>query len=399
MAHNKLSDRTCRTARPGMHGDGGSLYLRVASKTARSWVFLYRVGEKRTELGLGPYPAVTLSQARQDASECRAARAQGITDLKSWRRTRTRAYAPSHSPTFAAVAEEMLAAKSPGWTSKHAAEHRKSLMVDAVSLHTLPIAAVDTKAVLTALTPRWLATPDTAKRLRLRIESTLDYAKAKGLRQGENPARWRGHLKNLLPKQTRQTVHHAAMAYRDVPQFLTTVRGISGYGALALQLLILTAARTGEIVGARWDEFDLAAKVWTIPAARMKARREHRVPLSDPALDILRELWEVRRSHFLFPSHDASRHASKMLMAHIIERHGTGQTVHGYRSAFRDWAGEQTSFPREVIEMSLAHVVGTAAERAYARSDLFERRRQLMEAWADFLTRPAGPANVVLMLR
>jgi integrase len=174
------------------------------------------------------------------------------------------------------------------------------------------------------------------------------------------------------------------------------VRSISGYGALALQLLILTAARTGEIVRARWDEFDLDAKVWTIPAARMKARREHRVPLADPALDVLRELWEVRRGHFLFPSHDASRHASKMLMDHVVKRLGHRVTVHGFRSSFRDWASEQTSFPREVIEMSLAHVVGSTTERAYARSSLFERRRQLMGMWGNFCSKPLSAEIVPL---
>jgi integrase len=302
MAHlHKLSDRFVRNAKIGMHSDGGGLYLRVTGKTARSWLFVYRVGTKRTELGLGGYPAITLSRARELAAELRAARAEGI-DPKEARTARKR-----RSVTFGDVAGEALAAWTPGWTARHAGQVRKSLTVDAAALRDMPIAAVDTAAVLSVLQPRWLTTPDTAQRLRLRLELLLDYAKAKGLRDGENPARWRGHLRNLLPRQNKIRQHYAAMDYRDLPQFMAEVRNVEGYGALALHLLVLAAARTTEVIGARWSEFDLEAKVWLIPAHRTKSRRQHVVPLSDQAISVIRELWEVRRGQFLIPSYHADR--------------------------------------------------------------------------------------------
>jgi integrase len=242
-----------------------------------------------------------------------------------------------------------------------------------------------------------MRTPATARRLRLRIERLFDYAKSKGLREGENPARWRGNLRDLLAKQDNSRRHHAAMPYSDVPQFLVEVSGKTGYGALALQLLILTATRSGEVLGARWSEFDFRTATWTIPAARMKSRREHRVPLSAAALDVLRQLQEVQRGHFLFPSHDASKHASKSLMEHVLKGLRRTETCHGMRSSFRDWAGEQTAFPREVIEVCLAHLVGNNTERAYARGDLLDRRRAVMEAWAAFLSHTE--ANVVPLRR
>jgi integrase len=396
MAHHKLSDRACRAYRTGLHGDGGGLYLSINnSKTAaRSWLFVYRVGDKRTELGLGPYPTISLHRARELASELRTARANGIIDLKVWRKTRQPL---GHTgKTFGAAAQEMLAAKKPGWSAKHIQQWTKSLMHDAASLHAMPIAAVDTEAILAVLQPHWLRTPESALRLRLRLEGLLDYAKAREWRSGENPARWKGHLKNLLPRQNRQVEHFAAMPYGDLPKFLAKVRGREGYGALALALCILTATRTAEVIGARWEEFDFKAKVWTIPADRMKGRREHRIPLSTAALDVLRELGKVRRGHFLIPAPNASKHASKAVMDHVVKRAGERVTVHGFRSTFRDWAGEQTSFPSNVIEMALSHVIGSAVERAYARSDLFAKRHQLMQLWADHCT---GAVGKVIPLR
>ena len=392
MANHKLYDRTCRSAKPGMHGDGGGLFLKVSGKTARSWLFIYRVGSKRTELGLGGYPAVNLARARQLASELRSARAEGIDPREARGARRQR------SVKFGEVAEVMLEALSPGWSNAtHCHQWRKSLTVDAAMLRDMPIGSITTDHILQALQPHWLSRPESARRLRLRLEKLLDFAKARGLRDGENPARWRGHLANLLPKQSKIRQHFAAMPYSDLPQFLTEVRGKSGYGALALQLLVLTATRTAEVVGARWDEFDLEARLWSIPAARMKSRREHRVPLSGAALVVLRQLWEVRRGPYVFPSHDASRHAAETLMAHVVQRSGRRETVHGFRASFRTWASEQTAIPREVIEMALSHVVGSAVERAYARSDLFERRAQLMEMWAGYCT--SKPAAKVIALQ
>jgi integrase len=354
-------------------------------------VFLYRKGRERTELGLGSYPATSLARAREIAVQMQAARAEGL-DPKQVRD------APrSRSMTFGQCVEAMLSDLEPGWSStRYRYQYRRSLTVEARALADTPIAKIDTESVLQLLKPLWLTAPDGAARLRLRIENLLDWAKAKGYREGENPARWRGHLKHLLHKSNHTRTHYAAMPYQDVPAFLTEVRDIGGYGARALELLILTAARSNEVIGARWDEFDLPGKIWTIPAHRMKARREHRVPLSDAALKVLAELAEIRRGEYLVPSWPANRHASHGIIEHVVKRALSRDcTMHGFRSSFRDWASERTSVPREVIETALAHVVGNAAERAYARSDLFERRRHLMALWAEHCTGSTGKVIVL----
>jgi integrase len=374
-----------------MHGDGGGLYLKVSSKSSRSWLFLYRSGGKRTELGLGPFPSIPLSRARQLAAELRSARAEGI-DPKQARDSKR-----DRSATFGACVEAMLSDLGPGWSKQHLQQWRHSLIAQAAALHDLPIGKVDTDDVLRVLAPIWMTKPESAQRLRLRLERTLDWAKAKGLRQGENVARWRGHLINLLPKQNRIKQHYPAMPYQDVPEFLVRVQALDGYGAAGLRLLILTAVRSKEVIQARWDEFDLANRIWVVPAVRMKGKREHRVPLSDAAIDTLNELMAVRRGEFILPSHDANHHASHSILDHVLYGLGENVTVHGFRSSFRDWAAERSSCPREVIEMALSHVVGSAAERAYARSDLFERRAALMAQWGAFCTGAVG--NVVALRR
>jgi integrase len=245
--------------------------------------------------------------------------------------------------------------------------------------------------------PIWQSKAETAARLRGRIERVLDAARAKGYRTAENPARWRGHLESLLPKRQRLTRgHHAALPFSEVPDFLARVRDMEGCGARALEFLILTAARTGEVIGTRWDEIDFSEKVWTVPASRMKAEREHRVPLTTRALRILNDMAAVRTSDFVFPGFRRDRSLSNMAMRMTARRAGITQTVHGFRSAFRDWAGECTNFPREIAEAALAHVVGDATERAYRRGDALEKRRALMEAWAAFCE--ANDENVVVPL-
>jgi integrase len=270
----------------------------------------------------------------------------------------------------------------------------------ATPVWSMPIDEVDTAAVLSVLQPIWQAKPETASRLRGRIEAVLDFAKAHGQREGENPARWRGHLDKLLPKRQKLTRgHHAAMPYRDVPAFLVSLRQREAIAAMALEFLILTAARSGEVLGARWPEIDFEAKVWTVPAARMKGGREHRVPLSGRALAILERLAEVRTNDWVFPGQRAGAGHSGMALEMILRRMKVeGATVHGFRSAFRDWCGEETSFPREVAEAALAHVAGDATERAYRRGDALEKRRKLMGAWAQYLQSGAG-SNVVRLMR
>jgi integrase len=239
--------------------------------------------------------------------------------------------------------------------------------------------------VLRVLKPHWQRIPETAARLRSRIEKVLDAARAKGYREGENPARWRGHLDTLLPPRQKLTRgHYAAMPYAELPAFMTRLRACEGMAAQALEFAILTAARSGEVLGLRWSEIDLGAKVWTVPATRIKAGREHRVPLSPRALAIIEGLWPVRVSEFVFPGHRSDRPLGDMALHMVLKRMEIPYTVHGFRSSFRDWCGEATNFPREVAEAALAHVVGDETERAYRRGDALEKRRKLMDAWATY---------------
>jgi integrase len=263
------------------------------------------------------------------------------------------------------------------------------------------VQAVDTGLVMKVIEPLWAAKPETASRLRGRIEVVLDWAKVRGYRQGENPARWRGHLDHLLPAKSkiRKVVHHAALPYAKAGAFMTALRGQQGIAPRALEFLILTATRTGETLGATWDEFDLAARLWTIPATRMKAGREHRVPLSEAAARVLESLQEARQSDFVFPGARQGRPLSEMALLMLLRRMGFGEiTVHGFRSAFRDWAAERTTFPREVAEMALAHAISDAVEAAYRRGDLFDKRRKLMDAWAAYCAKVETDAGKVVAL-
>jgi integrase len=266
----------------------------------------------------------------------------------------------------------------------------------------LPVQAVDTGLVMKVIEPLWAAKPETASRLRGRVEVILDWAKVRGYRQGENPARWRGHLDHLLPAKSkiRKVVHHAALPYAKAGAFMTVLRGQHGIAARALEFLILTATRTGETLGATWDEFDLEARLWTIPAARMKGGREHRVPLTEAAASVLESLQEARQSDFVFPGARQSRPLSEMALLMLLRRMGFGEiTVHGFRSAFRDWAAERTTFPREVAEMALAHAISDAVEAAYRRGDLFDKRRKLMDAWAAYCAKAeANGGNKIVPL-
>lgn len=380
----KLSARQVAAAKTGRHGDGAGLYLIVAESGARKWVFRFTRQRRVTEAGLGSYPATGLAGARAKAMEARKLVAAGINPIEAKREARR---AADGRKTFGQCADALIAAKSPEWrNAKHRAQWRMTLTEYAKPLRGLPVDEVDTAAVLGVLRPLWQAKPETASRLRGRIEAVLDFAKAQGMRQGENPAAWRGHLALILPTRQRLTRgHHAAMAYADVPAFIEKLRERESMAVLSLEFLILTAARSGEALGARWDEVDLESKVWTVPATRMKAGREHRVPLSAPAMAILERLAAVRTCEFIFSGQTARKPLSPMAIAMVLRRSSVeAATPHGFRSSFRDWCGEETSFPREIAEAALAHVSGDSTERAYRRGDALQKRRALMEAWGAY---------------
>jgi integrase len=335
-------------------------------------------------MGLGSADSVSLSEARDKAHEASRLLRAGNNPIEVKRQANRIA---SGIPTFGAAAGGFVAAKSAEWRNKkHIAQWQSSLTDLAAPLRATPVDKIDTAAVLGVLKPMWLARPETASRLRGRIEAVLDAAKAQGYRSGENPAAWRGHLAHLLPRRAKLSRGRlAAMDFREIPSFIARLRGLEGIAALALEFCILTAGRSGEVYGATWGEVDLAARVWVLPPARMKGAREHRVPLSDRAIEILENLRALGTCNFVFPSPRGPKPLSHVAMAKVLTRLGVkGPTVHGFRSAFRDWCGELTDFPREIAEASLAHVVGDKAEQAYRRGDALEKRRKLMESWADY---------------
>jgi integrase len=373
----KLSARAVATAKPGRHGDGQGLELVVSETGAKKWVYRYTWNGSRTTAGLGSVSTTTLAQARERAQAARASVAKGIKPG-----TTKRAQQPA-GRSFGNVAALLIAAKEPGWRSAmHAAQYRMTLETYCASIWDKPIGEIDVADVLRILTPLWQKIPESASRLRGRIENVLDYAKARNWRSGENVARWKGGLAHLLPKQSKLARYHfAALPYADVPAFVASLHTGETTARLALEFLILCVGRSIEVRGAVWGEIDLDAAIWVIPARRMKAATDHRVPLTARAVTIL-QIMEARRcGDLVFPG---ARRGRPMMPRTLRRLLPPGMTVHGLRSTFRDWAAEQTSFPREVIEQCLAHRTGSAVELAYKRSDLLERRRQLMQSWADF---------------
>jgi integrase len=363
--------------------DGGGLYLQVTNKNARSWLFRYRWQGKRPEIGLGPFPAVTLAEARRRAEVARAALAEmpprhPIAALKG--------DGDKPVPTFGEYAIEWLTRNLDDFrNAKHRQQWRNTLEAYAKPLWEQPVDRIETSHVLEALQPIWNEKRETARRVRGRIERILDAAKAKGLRTGENPARWRGHLKALLPDQKKPVKHHAALPFADVPEFMARLGKRDALSARALEFLILTGTRSSEGRGALWSEIHLNARLWVLPPERMKAAKEHRVPLSDAAMSVLEPLSELRTGDNVFPNISGKGCISETALRKLMSRMEAGAlTMHGFRSAFRDWAGEKTPFPRDVAEMAIAHVVGDQTERAYRRGDALEKRRELMQAWADF---------------
>ncbi len=394
-----LSQNSIKTLGAGAHADGAGLYLRVMPTGSRRWIFVWKRNGARREFALGVFPAVTLKSAREKAAECRAMVAHGKDPLSERRANE----AASKPLTFRDVMDEYLAGKVAGLRNpKHRAQWRTTLETYGAKLLPMPVADIVTEDVLRALKPIWKAKPETASRVRGRIESVLNAAKAKGLRTGENPAAWRGHLANLLPARNKKlsVTHFAARDWRTMPALMASLEAAKSVSAMCLRFIVLTACRSGEGRGARWNEFDLEAKVWTVPRGRTKTATEHRVPLTDAALRILEAVKPLANSSddLVFPGGRKVTPLSDVAVTKALRRIDPVATVHGMRSAFRDWAGEATAFPRELAEEALSHVVGNSVERAYRRGDALEKRRALMAAWADYLeTRPAE--NVVPIRR
>ena len=382
---NLLTARTIETARtPGRYSDGNGLYLVVRQGGSRQWVFLYRRDGKLKEMGLGsPAKGVTLAMARGLRDDARAVMARGGDPLEARRNSEQSAV-----PAFGAYALGLVERIESGFSNpKHRQQWRNTLETYCGPIWALPVDRVDTSGVLACLTPIWSMKPETASRVRGRIERVLNAAKAEGLRSGENPAAWRGHLDATLPKPQKLTRgHHAALAYADMPSFMSDLRSRPALAALALELAVLTATRTSEVLNARWAEFDFGAGIWTIPAARMKAKKEHRVALSCRALQILKELSDAQTSEFVFPGQKQGKPLSNMAMLMLLERMGRrgAITAHGFRSTFSDWASEVSPYSSELRETALAHTIGNKAEAAYRRGDALEKRRAMMEGWAQW---------------
>jgi len=396
----RLSDLAVRRAsKPGFYPDGRQLYLQVSPTGTKSWLLRFARHGRERWMGLGPYPDVPLAEARHEAFEARRLLRDGIDPIEARRAARiTARLEEARGLTFQDCAERYITAYEGGWrNAKHRAQWRSTLKTYAFPvLGELPVATIDTALVMKSLEPIWEAKPETAGRVRGRIEAVLDWAVARNYRTGDNPARWRGHLDKLLPARRRlaRVKHHPALPSRDLPAFIVELRAQVGVSARALELAILTAARTGEVIGATWGEIDKGAKVWTVPAERMKGGRAHRVPLCERALEILKSL--PREGDHVFGGARAGKPLSQMALLMTLRRMGRGGlTVHGFRSTFRDWAAERTSFPREVAEAALAHAIPDKVEAAYRRGDLLERRRQLMEAWSKYCASGPGTAAVV----
>jgi integrase len=384
---------------PAVLHDGGGLYLRVAAPRevrgvevpgAKSWVFRFQLDGKRRDMGLGPFPDISLADARAKASARRKLRHEGIDplDAKAAQRQAQRV-SVAKGRTFRECAAEFIEKNRAGWrNAKHAAQWTATLATYVYpTLGELPVSAIDAGLVVQVLDPIWAQKPETAGRVRGRIEAVLDAATVRGFRQGPNPAQWKGNLAHILPARgkVRKVEHHAALPFDDMPEFLAALRGRDGMAARALEFAIFTAARTGEVLGARWGELDLDAKVWAVPARRMKAGREHRVPLSDAALAVVGRVRPLAMMTdgkpdpaALFPGPRRALPLSNMVMLMLLRRMGHDDlTAHGFRSSFSDWAAERTSYPREVVEMALAHAVGNKVEAAYRRGDLFADTRHV----------------------
>lgn len=394
----------------GFHADGGNLYLQITEAGVKSWVLRYMLKGKAKTMGLGAVHAVTLAEAREKAADCRKLISAGIDPLTARKSEQTKAEVEAaKTQTFRQCAEAFIASHKDAWrNAKHVWQWENTMERFAYPvIGDLPVREVDVALVLKILEPIWKTKTETATRVRGRIELILDYAKSKELFKGENPARWRGHLQNLLakPSKIRKVKHQPALPYAEINDFLTKLRAEEGTASPALAFAILTATRTSETLKATWDEFDLKGKVWTLPDDRMKAGREHRVPLSDAAIAILKDMQKQQKAlglvkcPYVFTTHKAGKPMSNMAMLMLLRRMNRKDiTVHGFRSSFRDWGAEQTHYPREVAETALAHISGDKVELAYRRSDLFDKRRQMMDAWARYCATPQAKGKKAVLL-
>ncbi len=391
--------------KPGYHADGAGLCLQVSGSSSKSWILRYMLHGKARWMGLGAYPTISLVVARQKAAEQRKLLAEGIDPIDARKSLQSeRALAQAAGMTFDQCAGAYIEAHKAGWRSTiHAAQWVTTIRDYASPVFgSLSVQAINTALVMKALEPIWSSKTETATRVRGRIESVLDWAKVRGYRSGENPARWRGHLDMLLPKPSKvaKVRHHAALSYADVGAFLRELRARNGVAPKALEFIILTVARVSEAVKAKWDEIDFQRKVWTVPADRMKSGREHRVPLSDAAIKLLLALKEEKQSDYIFPGQRIKKPITGTACLRLLaDMKRDTITVHGFRSSFRDWCAEQTNYPREIAEAALAHVIGDKTEAAYQRGDLLEKRRLLMQTWADYCARVKSDKVVPLRQR
>lgn len=401
-AINKLTAvAIAKTTKPGRYGDGGGLWLQVSQFGTKAWIFRFMINGKAREMGLGSIETFSLKEARERAREARQLVANGVDPIEKRASEKlANGAASAKLITFSEAASRYLKAHAAAWRNlKHADQWKNTLEAYAKpTIGSLGVADVETSHIVNVLEPIWTTKTETASRVRGRIEAILDWATARGFRTGENPARWRGHLDKLLPARGKITKvqHHAALPYGALPAFLEGVRASEYISARALEFTILTAARTGEAIGAKWPEFDLAQKIWTIPGDRMKSGRDHRVPLSDRAVQILDKL-PRGSDQYVFPGAREGKPLSNMAMLEFLRGidETSELTVHGFRSTFRDWAAEQTNFPRDVAEAALAHVIADKTEAAYRRGDALEKRRKLMNAWARYCTEKPREGKVI----
>lgn len=380
---NRLSARAVTTlTKVGRHADGNGLYLSISNNGGRRWVFLYRANGKLREKGLGSATKVSLKEARQAAEVVGKLLREGIDPIDS-------APKAADTKTFSECATSFIASNEAGWrNAKHRDQWTTTLKNHAEPIGKLPVNKIGVEHIVKILKPIWKTKTETASRVRGRIESVLDWAAAHGFRSSDNPARWRGHLDKILPpaRKVTKVKHHPALPYPDIPMFMTDLRNREGMAARALEFTILTAARTGETIGASWPEIDFINKVWSVPSERMKTGVQHQVPLSARAIELLEGL--SADTAFIFPGSDPKKPLSNMSMLAVLARMNRRDlTVHGFRSTFRDWAAETTEYPNEMVEMALAHTIRNKAEAAYRRGNLLERRRALMEGWAVYCTR------------
>ena len=397
--HRLAATKVDKTETPGMLADGGGLYLRVAKSGSKSWIFRFMLDGKAREMGLGSFTIIGLKKARQKAANCREQLDAGIDPINQNKADASeRRLNAAKANTFDQCAEAYIDSHKASWSNtKHVSQWKSTLKVYASpTLGKLSVQDIDINLVLRCLEPIWTTKTETATRVRGRIESVLDWATVRGYRNGENPARWRGHLDKILPKpsKVRDVTHHPALPYEDLPDFIEELGHTEGIAARALEFTIYTAARSNEVLLANWAEFNLAGKVWTVPKERMKSRKEHKVPLSSQAVRVLRMMEKIRSSDYVFPGMKEGKHLSNMSMTAVLRRMGRMDiTVHGFRSSFRDWAAEKTNAPNIVAEAALAHTIGNKSEAAYRRGDLFAKRSKLMDSWGRYTI--SQPAKVI----